>query len=144
MYSVKYQEKSYNTLFENYLRKAAAKRLINGDEEYIQDILHGEGIENIFIMDLAIHSEILTEICNDITIVRDSYDIVKAKCENLNSLLEPFIERGESAHARVKITLKKDPNNPDSEIPIPSGTQITSTKYLEIEFKTISNTIITK
>jgi uncharacterized phage protein gp47/JayE len=141
MSSINYQPKDYNTIFEDYLRKAAANGLIYGDEEQIQEILHGEDIENVLIMELAIHSEILTETYKDLTNVYNSYNILKATGENLDRLLEPFISRRDSTHATVEICLQKDPNN-KSEIQIPQGTQITSTQYPEIIFETIYDTKI--
>jgi uncharacterized phage protein gp47/JayE len=141
MYNLNYQEKNYNTIFESYLRKAAANGLINNNEEYIHDILNGESIENILIMDLAIQSEILTEIYKDLTSAKDSYDIMKAKGQELDQLLEPFLERRNSTLSTVEICLETDPNK-KSSITIPPDTQITSTTYPEIIFQTIQDTTI--
>lgn len=141
MYSVNYQPKDYKTIFEDYIRKAAANKLIYGNEEYIQDILHGEGIENMLIMELAIHSEILTETYQDLTRVHDSFNIMTAQGEELDQLLKPFIERRYSTYATVEICLEKDPNN-NTEITIPQGTSITSSQYPEITFKTLEDTKI--
>lgn len=127
MYNINYQPKDYKTIFEDYLRKAAANELIYGNEEYIQNILHGDGIENMLIMDLAIHSEILTETYQDLTRVHDSFNILTANGEELDWLLKPFIERHYSTHATVKICLEKDPNN-KTEITIPQNTIITPSK----------------
>ena len=141
MYNINYQPKDYKTIFEDYLRKAAANELIYGNEEYIQNILHGDGIENMLIMDLAIHSEILTETYQDLTRVHDSFNILTANGEELDRLLKPFIERHYSTHATVEICLEKDPNN-KTEITIPQNTIIIPSKYPEITFKTLEDTII--
>ena len=141
MYGVNYQPKDYNTIFEDYIRKAAANGLIYGDEGQINDILHGDGIENILIRELAIHSEILTETYQDLTRVHDSFNIMTAQGEELDQLLKPFIERHNSTHATAEICLQKDPNN-KTEITIPRGTSITSSQYPEIIFETLEDIIL--
>lgn len=143
MYGVNYKYKNYDDIFEDYLLKAAANNLISNDEEYIQDILHGKCIENIFIMDLAIHSEIIHEVYENLTNIHDSLDLNKAHGKNLDHLLEPFILRRNSTYATTKICLEKDINSPDSEIIIPASTKITSIKYPEIEFETLTKAVIT-
>lgn len=142
MHGVNYQPKDYKTIFEDYLRKASANRLIYGNEDYIQEILHSEGIENMLIMELAIHSEILTETYQDMTQVYNSFNIMTAQGEELDRLLKPFIERRYSTYATVEICLEKDPNNTQQEITIPQGTRITSQKYPEIIFNTLDDTTI--
>jgi uncharacterized phage protein gp47/JayE len=141
MPNINYQPKDYNTIFEDYIRKAAANGLIYGDEGQIQEILHGENIENILIMELAIHSEILTETYKELTNIHNSYDLNKATGENLDRLLEPFISRLNSTHAIAEICLQKDKNS-TQEVTIPLGTFITSTQYPEITFETMEDITI--
>lgn len=142
-YSINYQEKDYNAILEGYLRTAVDNGLLYGDEEIIQQILNGEGgIDNVLIMELAIHSEILSETYKDLTSIKDSFDLNKAKGEDLDRLLEPFISRRNSTYATTEICFQKETNHINSQITIPSSTKITSKKYPEIIFETIEEAII--
>ena len=92
-------------------------------------------------MELAIHSEILTETYKELTNIYNSHDIKTAQGKELDQLLKPFIERHHRTYATVEICFKKDQNN-NEEINIPSGTRITSSQYPEIIFHTLDDTII--
>ena len=135
MNGINYQPLSYKELFEEYIRKAAANQLINDDPEYIQSLLLDKEIENILVMEFAIHAEILSEIYTKITEIYQSQDIDTATGSDLDQLLSPYLKRRQESSAQTIIYFQKDTEHHE-EIEIPMDTMINSTKYPEIIFTT--------
>jgi uncharacterized phage protein gp47/JayE len=141
MNGINYQPPTYKELFESYIRNAAANQLINDDPEYIQNLLVGKEIENILVMEFAIHAEILTETYHNLTKIYQSQNIDTAQGSDLDQLLYPYIPRRQETRAQTSIDFQKDTKHIE-EIEIPRGTEITSTKYPEIIFQTIGTLTI--
>lgn len=110
MYGINYQPPTYKELFEEYIRKAAANNLLNNNPEYIQNLLRNEEIENILVMEFAIHAEMLNNIYQKLNTIHQAQDLEKATAEDLDILLSPYIPRQDITYAETIITFKTEEN----------------------------------
>lgn len=133
----------YEEIFENYLEKASANNLLNLAPEKTQSILKGEYLDNLIILEFAIHAEILTELYTELKNFKKQLNPEKAVGKELDKLLEPFITRipAKNAHTELKLNwqtpLKED-------LILTSEILITSSKNPEIIFTNIHPIILPK
>jgi len=100
MHSLHPIKKGYRQLLSEYMEQASKYGLIDpttaGDNEHI---------DNVIIMEFAIHSQILEKIYQDMEKIQNSLNIDKATGEELDTILEPFLPRNPATHAHTIIKL---------------------------------------
>jgi uncharacterized phage protein gp47/JayE len=102
---------------------------------------NGKDIENIMIMEFAIHSQILQEAYQNLTAIQNSQNLNKATEKDLDNLLAPLLTRYPAMPALTQLIFSR--SEPALyPIKIPQGTQIQSIKNPSVIFQTTKEAIL--
>lgn len=131
---IPFKPREYQELFEELITYAQDHKIISTDTDFISLIKENKDIENFTVLLLSIMAKLYSEVYTDMNLVKDGYNILKAKGDDLDNIgAFKGIPRPEATSCSVDLEFTLDNPLPETlviDYPIivstPDGIQYTT------------------
>jgi uncharacterized phage protein gp47/JayE len=83
---IPFKTREYQELFEELITYAQDHKIISTDTDFISLIKENKDIENFTVLLLSIMAKLYSEVYEDMSLVKDGYNILKAKGDDLDNI----------------------------------------------------------
>lgn len=141
LYSIAYEEKSFEDLFLLILQSMYSNGLLSDDSQFESYVANYQDLENTLILHASVYAYILSEVYIDLTRIYRSSNLWEAADTDLDIIGQMFLPRRGVEYAVTEVVYSVE--NPNTfNVIIPEGSVVESNTHDAILFQTMSEVIL--